>query len=216
MLSRDDRYVVVFNGEIYNYQDLRAELEGLGASFRGTSDTEVMLAGIVQWGVAATFTKLWGMFAIALWDRHDRTLWIARDRLGKKPLYYGWCDGTFLFGSELKALRAHPACPTTVSAAALASFLRFAYVPSPYCIYDGLHKLWPGSFAVIRAGQDPQITRYWDPRTVAAEGLAHQSTLDDGAAIDELDRLLRDATRRRMIADVRSCRVASTRRRWCR
>ena len=201
MLSRDDRYVVVFNGEIYNYQDLRAELEGLGARFRGTSDTEVMLAGIVQWGIAATIAKLWGMFAIALWDRHDRTLWIARDRLGKKPLYYGWCDDTFLFGSELKALRAHPACPTRVSPQALASFLRFAYVPSPHCIYEGLHKLLPGSYARIRDGQ-ATVTRYWDPRAVATEGAAHPSLLDDVAAIDELDALLRDATRRRMVADV--------------
>mgnify|MGYP000030868412 CR=1 FL=1 len=201
MLSRDDRYVVVFNGEIYNYQDLRAELEGLGARFRGTSDTEVMLAGIVQWGIAATIAKLWGMFAIALWDRHDRTLWIARDRLGKKPLYYGWAGGTFLFGSELKALRAHPACPTRVSPQALASFLRFAYVPSPHCIYEGLHKLLPGSYAMIRDGQ-ATVTRYWDPRAVATEGAAHPSLLDDAAAIDELDALLRDATRRRMIADV--------------
>ena len=202
MLSPDGRYVVVFNGEIYNYQDLRTELEGHGARFRGTSDTEVMLAGIVRWGAAATIARLWGMFAIALWDRHERTLWIARDRLGKKPLYYGWSDGTFLFGSELKALRAHPACPTRVSAQALASFLRFAYVPSPHCIYDGLHKLLPGSYAVIRQGQAPQVTRFWDARTVALEGAAHQSRLDDAAAVAELDELLRDATRRRMVADV--------------
>ena len=202
MLSRDARYVVVYNGEIYNYQDLRAELEGLGARFRGTSDTEVMLAGVERWGPAATIARLWGMFAIALWDRHDRTLWIARDRLGKKPLYYGWSKGTFLFGSELKALRAHPACPATVSPAALASFLRFAYVPGPHCIYAGLHKLLPGSYAVIRPGQAPQVTRYWDPRAMAADGAAQTSVLDDAAAIDELDGLLRDATRRRMVADV--------------
>jgi len=201
MLSPDGRYVVVFNGEIYNYQDLRVELEGHGARFRGTSDTEVMLAGIARWGAAATFTRLWGMFAIVLWDRHDRTLWIARDRLGKKPLYYGWAGGTFLFGSELKALRAHPACPTRVSPQALASFLRFAYVPSPHCIYEGLHKLLPGSYAIIRDGQ-ATVTRYWDPRAVATAGAAHPSLLDDESAIDELDGLLRDATRRRMIADV--------------
>jgi len=202
MLSRDDRYVVVYNGEIYNYQELRAELEGMGARLRGTSDTEVMLAGVERWGPVATIARLWGMFAIALWDRHERTLWIARDRLGKKPLYYGWRDGTFLFGSELKALRAHPACPTTVSPAALASFMRFAYVPSPHCIYDGLQKLLPGSYAVIRPGQAPQVTRYWDPRATVTDGMTHASTLDDAAAIDELDGLLRDATRRRMVADV--------------
>lgn len=202
MASADDRYVVVYNGEIYNYQDLRAELEGAGARFRGTSDTEVMLAGLVHWGPAQTIARLWGMFAIALWDRHDRTLWLARDRLGKKPLYFGWADGVFLFGSELKALRAHPAGPSRVSPAALASFLRFAYVPDPYCIYEGLHKLPPGAFAVVRPGQDPVVTTYWDARTVAADGRARPSPLDDQAAVDELDTLLRDATRRRMVADV--------------
>ncbi len=202
MASRDERFIVTFNGEIYNYQDLRAELEGLGARFRGTSDTEVMLAGIERWGPAATIARLWGMFAIALWDRHDRTLWIARDRLGKKPLYYGWSSGTFLWGSELKALRAHPACPTRVSPAALASFLRFAYVPSPHCIYDGLHKLLPGSYAVVRAGKEPEVTRYWDPRDVVEAGTRAPSPLDDTAAVEELDHLLGDATRRRMVADV--------------
>jgi len=202
MSSRDERFVVTFNGEIYNHQELRLELEGLGARFRGTSDTEVMLAGIERWGPEATFERLWGMFAIALWDRHERTLWIARDRLGKKPLYYGWADGTFLWGSELKALRAHSACPTRVSPAALASFLRFAYVPSPHCIYEGLHKLLPGSYAMVRAGQAPRVTRYWDAREVVAAGARAPSPLDDVAAVEELDGLLRDATRRRMVADV--------------
>ncbi|MBP7777006.1 MAG: asparagine synthase (glutamine-hydrolyzing) [Acidobacteria bacterium] len=202
MVSRDDRFVVTFNGEIYNYRDLRTELEGLGARFRGTSDTEVMLAGIERWGPAATIARLWGMFAIALWDRHDRTLWIARDRLGKKPLYYGWSGGTFLWGSELKALRAHPACPTSISPAALASFLRFAYVPSPYSIYEGLHKLPAGAYAVVRPGGTPRITRYWDPREVVEAGTRTPSRLDDAAAVEELDGLLRDATRRRMVADV--------------
>lgn len=202
MVSTDERFVVTFNGEIYNYQDLRAELEGFGARFRGTSDTEVMLAGIERWGPAATIERLWGMFAIVLWDRHDRTLWIARDRLGKKPLYYGWAGRTFLWGSELKALRAHPACPVSVSPAALASFLRFAYVPGPHCIYDGLHKLLPGAYAVVRAGEAPRVTRYWDPRAAVEAGVRQPSGLDDAAAVAELDGLLRDATRRRMVSDV--------------
>ncbi len=135
----------------------------------------------------------------ALWDRHERTLWIARDRLGKKPLYYGRANGVFLWGSELKALRAHPACPTGVSPAALASF---AYVPSPQCIYEGLQKLLPGSYARVRAGEAPQVTRYWDPRDVVAAGRRAPSGLDDADAVEELDALLRDATRRRMVADV--------------
>jgi asparagine synthase (glutamine-hydrolysing) len=202
MVSRDERFVVTFNGEIYNYQDLRAELEGLGARFRGTSDTEVMLAGIERWGPEATFARLWGMFAIVLWDRQERTLWMARDRLGKKPLYYGWANGTFLWGSELKALRAHPACPTRISPAAQAAFLRFAYVPGPQCIYEGLQKLLPGAYARVKPGEAPRVTRYWDPRDVVEAGTRHRSTLDDTAAVEELDQLLRDATRRRMVADV--------------
>lgn len=201
MVSEGGRFVVTFNGEIYNYQDLRHELAGMGARFRGTSDTEVMLAGFERWGPAATFPRLWGMFAIALWDRQARVLWIARDRLGKKPLYYGWHEGVFLYGSELKALRAHPACPTRVSTPALASFLRFGGVPGRHCIYDGLHKLEPGTFAAVRPGVDVATTRYWDVRALAEAGPSPESATDD-AAVDGLEGLLRDATRRRMVADV--------------
>ena len=201
MVSESGRYVVTFNGEIYNYQDLRRELDGLGARFRGTSDTEVMLAGVERWGASATFARLWGMFAIALWDRQERLLWIARDRLGKKPLYYGWLDGVFLYGSELKALRAHEHGPSRLSPRALAAFLRFAYVPGPHCIYDGVRKLEPGAFAVIRADRDPEVTRYWDPRRLAADGPGDDRASDDDAVVS-LDGLLRDATRRRMVADV--------------
>jgi asparagine synthase (glutamine-hydrolysing) len=202
MLSADGRYVAVFNGEIYNYQDLRAQLEARGSRLRGASDTEVMLAAVVQWGPAEAITRLWGMFAIALWDRHDRVLWLARDRLGKKPLYYGWSQGTFLFGSELKALQAHADFEERIARPALASYLRFAYVPSPYCIYDGISKLLPGAHAVIRPHQKPVVTRYWDARAVAHQGSTELSTLDDVEAVGELDELLRDSTRRRMVADV--------------
>ncbi len=201
MDSAGGRFVVTFNGEIYNFQDLRHELAAQGARFRGTSDTEVMLAGFERWGPAATFPRLWGMFAIALWDRDERTLWLARDRLGKKPLYYGWHDGVFLYGSELKALRAHPACPTRVSTAALASYLRFGGVPGRHCIYEGLHKLEPGTFARVRPGAEVTTTRYWDARALAEAGPSPDHVGDD-AAIDALEALLRDATRRRMVADV--------------
>ena len=201
MVSASGRFVVTFNGEIYNYQDLRRELEQAGATFRGASDTEVMLAGVERWGPAATFSRLWGMFAIALWDREERVLWIARDRLGKKPLYYGWLDGVFLYGSELKALRADDHGPSRVAPAALAAYLRFAYVPGPHCIYEGVRKLPPGAFAVVRPGRDPEITRYWDPRQVAAGGRLDAGQTDAGA-VAALDTLLRDATRCRMVADV--------------
>jgi len=202
MSSGDGRYVVVYNGEIYNFQDLRAELEQRGVAFRGTSDTEVFLEACSCWGPEATIPRLWGMFAIALWDRKERTLLLARDRLGKKPLYY-WQDGnTFLFGSELKALRAHPSFSAEIDRDALAAYLRFGYVPMPLCIYRNAHKLPQGCMAVVRAGQAPEIRPYWEARQVARDGLARRFDLSDVEATDQLDTLLRDAVARRMIADV--------------
>jgi asparagine synthase (glutamine-hydrolysing) len=202
MSSGDGRYVVVYNGEIYNFQDLREELEKRGAHFRGTSDTEVLLEGCSCWGPEATIPRLWGMFAIALWDRQERTLLLARDRLGKKPLYY-WQDGaTFLFGSELKALRAHPSFSAEIDRDALAAYLRFGYVPAPLCIYRNAHKLPQGCMAVVHAGHPPETRPYWDARQVVRDGLRGRLDLSDGEAADQLDTLLRDAVARRMIADV--------------
>ena len=202
MCSADDRYVAVFNGEIYNYRDLRVELEQCGARFRGTSDTEVILEGASRWGAEAIMPRLWGMFAIALWDRQQRTLFLIRDRVGKKPLYYAQMRAVFLFGSELKALRAHPAFRTEVNRDALATYLRYGYVPAPYSIYQGVYKLLPGSYAMVRFGQPPIMHPYWDARRVVESGLRNRLVMSDGEAIAGLDTLLRDAVARRMLADV--------------
>jgi len=145
MHSADGRYVVTYNGEIFNFRELRAELEAVGVRFRGTSDTEVMLEGFSQWGVQATIEKTVGMFAIGLWDRKTKNLWLIRDRLGVKPLYYA-CDGTrLIFGSELKALRAAPDFAPTLDRDALVAYFRHADVPGPATIYREAKKLPPGT-----------------------------------------------------------------------
>jgi len=140
MTSSDGRFTIVFNGEIYNFAALKEELVAAGFSFRGRSDTEVLLASIVRWGIADAIPRLWGMFAFGLWDARDRVLHLVRDRLGKKPLYYGWQGNTFLFGSELKALRAHPEFQAPIDRDALASYFRFSYVPAPRSIYEDIRR----------------------------------------------------------------------------
>lgn len=204
MRSSSGRYVIVFNGEVYNFAELRKELEALGGRFQGGSDTEVMLAAIEAWGVEAATKRFVGMFAFALWDRKERCLSLARDRLGKKPLYYGWAGQTFLFGSELKALRAHPDSRADVDRGALWLFLRQCYVPAPYSIYKGIMSLPPGCIVridspAVRSGA-PQP--YWSLREVAERGAREPFTGSDSEATDRLDVLLQDAVRLRMIADV--------------
>ena len=205
MLSADDRYVIVFNGEIYNFNQLRTELAGLGHAFRGHSDTEIVLASICQWGILETVQRCNGMFAFALWDRREHHLTLVRDRLGIKPLYYGWAGSVFLFGSELKALKAHPAFPAEIDRGALALYLRYNYIPAPYTIYSGFRKLMPGTLLTLtgnRPGELPEPEPYWSARHVAESGLAHPFEGSDQAAVGELDALLRESIRDRMIADV--------------
>src|SRR6266566_6821016 len=149
MFSADARFVMVFNGEIYNFGELRQELEADGHRFRGHSDTEAMLAAIVQWGLELALKRFVGMFAFVLWDRPERTLHLARDRMGEKPLYYGWSDGVFLFGSELKALRTHPRWRGEINRNALALFMRHNYIPAPHSIYRGIFKLSPGTVLTL-------------------------------------------------------------------
>lgn len=205
MTSPDGRYTVVFNGEIYNFAVLREELEAAGCSFRGRSDTEVLLASIVRWGIEDAIPRLWGMFAFGVWDGRDRVLHLVRDRLGKKPLYYGWQGRTFLFGSELKALRAHPEFRASIDRDALVSYLRFSYVPGPRSIYEDIRKLPPASWVTIhpdRPRQMPDPKCYWDPVGVALAGQADPLPLSDEDATLELEKLLADAVRLRAIADV--------------
>lgn len=203
MASSDGRFQVVFNGEIYNFLSLREDLVSRGYSFRGTSDTEVMLAAFAEWGVQGATQRFVGMFAIALWDRKERELHLIRDRIGKKPLYYGWQGGTFLFGSELKALRQHPAFQGGVDQEALALYFRYGYIPGPYSIHPGISKLIPGSILRLREGaKDVEITPYWCPGKMAESGQRNPFQGSEGEALAVLGSLLDEAVRLRMVADV--------------
>ena len=204
MVSASGRYVITYNGEVYNFADLRTELEQAGQKFRGHSDTEVMLAAFEEWGIEKSVQRFVGMFAFALWDRVERQLTLARDRLGEKPLYYGWCGETFLFGSELKALCAHPSWRGDINRGALADYMRYGYVPLPHSIYLGICKLLPGTWLKISAddppGRMPVAITYWSAREVAMQ--EPFTDLSDAAATDALDSLLRQAVGRQMISDV--------------
>lgn len=208
MHSACGRYVIVFNGEIYNHRELKSELERAGAApqWRGHGDTEVMLAAIAHWGLRDATARFTGMFAFALWDRQDRTLSLVRDRIGEKPLYYGWCGGNFVFGSELKALRSHPAWRGEIDRGALTLFMRYAYVPAPYSIYGGIRKLAAGTILTMDAGTTPDAlpepVKYWDAAAVAAAGLRTPFTGSVTDAISALDQRLRASIAGQMIADV--------------
>jgi len=201
MLSASGRYVIVFNGEIYNHLELRKELPGF--AWRGHSDTETLLAGFDKWGIEATARKTIGMFAIAVWDRQEREVTLLRDRLGEKPLYYGWQNNTFLFGSELKALKAHPDFHAAIDRNALALLMRYQYVPAPYSIYQGINKLLPGSLLKVSLkNRSSQPQRYWDLRQVVSDGLAQPFKGTPDEAVEHLDILLRDAVSKQMMSDV--------------
>jgi asparagine synthase (glutamine-hydrolysing) len=206
MASADGRYVVAFNGEIYNFAELRAELEGTGHRFTGGSDTEVLVSAVQRWGLHRTLVRCNGMFALALWDRAERTLCLARDRFGEKPLYYGWAGGAFVFGSELKALRAHPGFDAEVDRDVLALYLRHNCVPAPYSIYGGIAKLPPASVVTLGAGAPvgtmPAPEAYWSLATVAEEAVAERFGGSADEATDALDAVLGGAVALRMHADV--------------
>ncbi len=208
MRSASGRYVIVFNGEVYNFRAIRAELEQLASppSFRGHSDTEVILAAIQEWGLEHSVKKFIGMFAFALWDRRDRLLHLVRDRVGVKPLYYGRSGATFLFGSELKALRVHPAFCAEIDRNALALYMRHSYIPAPHTIYRRFMKLPAGMIATLNcnvdAPRDPILKQYWSAKTVAESGVRNRFKGTEREAIDELDALVRDSVGLRAIADV--------------
>lgn len=209
MLSACERFVTVFNGEIYNFLEVRVELETIGAApaWRGHSDTEVLLAAVAHWGIEQTLKRLVGMFAIALWDRKEKTLTLARDRIGEKPLYYGRVGRTFVFGSELKAFAAHPEWSGTISRDALALYTRLCYVPSPFSIYSDVSKLPPGTLLTLHSSNLAQVNRinpvsFWSAREVVERGIRDRLALSDRDAVDELEFLLEQSIGLQMCADV--------------
>lgn len=210
MHSASGRYVITFNGEIYNFKEIRREIESTATQeiikWRGHSDTEILLASVSLWGLEGAISRFNGMFAFALWDRQDKVLYLVRDRLGEKPLYYGWMGNTFLFGSELKSLCAHPDFKGEINRDALTLYLRHNYIPTPYSIYQNINKLPPGTVLTVnlssrvsdRASPEP----YWSVRNAAEEGISSpfNGTEDDAAAY--MDELMRSAVRMQMEADV--------------
>lgn len=203
MFSAGGRFVMVFNGEIYNHLELRERLGEAAPAWRGHADTETLLAGFETWGVDETITRSVGMFALAVWDRERQELTLSRDRLGEKPLYYGWQGGTLLFGSELKALRAHPAFAAPVNRDALCLLLRHNAISAPHSIFQGIFKLLPGTLLTVSLAQrDAAPRRYWDLRDVVADGLKNPFRGSPEDAVDALDTLLRNAVRGQMMSDV--------------
>lgn len=202
MPSASGRTVIVYNGEVYNFPEIRRELEAQGVRFRGRSDTEAVVEACEAWGAEVAAGKLIGMFAFALWDTRNRTLTLVRDRLGIKPLYWGRCGGVLFFGSQPKAFFGHPSWRPEIDRDSLAAYLRFGYVPAPRSIFRRIEKLEPGCLVEIASDGTPARRRYWDLRAIARDGAASSADLNDDDAVEALDALLRDAVKRRMVADV--------------
>src|SRR6266850_974011 len=204
MISANGRLALAMNGEVYNHPTLRRELEQLGHSFRGHADSEVLLEAISAWGLETALQRSVGMFALALVDIRDRRLFLARDRLGEKPLYYGWCNHNFLFGSEPKAFRPHPEFTPQVDRRALTLYMRHGYVPSPHCILAGFNKLPPGCILSINldgnaAEGTETLKRYWSIPKPGEKATFNGSAEDYAAGLEEL---LRETIRMQMLADV--------------
>jgi asparagine synthase (glutamine-hydrolysing) len=205
MFSTNRRYVITYNGEVYNYPALRKELSELGYVFRGHSDTETLLAGFEQWGIEETVRRSIGMFALAVWDRQERRLHLVRDRLGIKPLYYGRVNSAFIFASELKAFHAVPEFQNPVQERALELYLRYGYIPAPYSIYENIYKLLPGSILTVETDSLQEVYQpksYWSAREIALSGQAHPEQVIEQEAIEQLDVLLSDAVDHCMVSDV--------------
>lgn len=202
MASRSGNLVLVYNGEIYNADPLRVELERCGRSFRGRSDSEVLVEACDEWGVERTVGRLIGMFAFALWDRRSQSLTLVRDRLGIKPLYWGRFGALFLFGSELKALTAHGGWDPAIDRESLADYMLHKYVPQPRSIYKDVFKLMPGHLLEVGPGDAPRTICYWDLRSIAAGATGARLALTRIEAAERLEALLLDAVGRRMVSDV--------------
>ena len=199
MVSRSGRTIIAYNGEVYNFRELRTELEAAGHDFRSHCDTEVVVEACEAWGVEAAVRRFIGMFAFAVWDRQTRRLTLARDRLGIKPLYWGHCRGTLFFGSQLKSFAPHPDWAPQIDRAALAAYFRYAYVPTPLTIWRGVHKLPPGHLLAIDGASEPRPHCYWNLAEIACQGV---DAIAENDAVAQLDSLLRDAVSSRLIADV--------------
>jgi asparagine synthase (glutamine-hydrolysing) len=205
MNSAGERYVITYNGEIYNFQVIRRQLEAEGYPFRGHSDTEVLLGAIERWGLHRAIESVHGMFAFAIWDRDRRELYLARDRVGKKPLYYGWCGDVFLFASELKALRVHPEFDGEIDRRALSSFIQYGWISEPLSIYRNIHKLQPGSVIKVSAKSQPWAEpeqHFWSSRQAMERARSNIFTGSFEEACDRLDTLLNNSVLERMVADV--------------
>jgi len=210
MLSVCGRYVIAFNGEVYNHLALREQLaqKGEAPNWRGHSDTESLLACFAVWGLEKTLQASVGMFAIAVWDKQEQVLTLARDRMGEKPLYWGWCDDVLLFGSELKALKAHPAFNAEIDRNALTLLLRHCYIPAPYSIYKGIQKLLPGHWVSVSLGgpvataKSAEPVAYWRMNDAVEQGLANPFSGSAEAAVDALETQLTASIGEQMLADV--------------
>lgn len=209
MTSPCGRFVLAYNGEVYNHLELRRELQQGGATFRGQSDTETIVVAFSEWGIASTIERCVGMFAMAVWDTHQQSLTLIRDRLGIKPLYYGLSHGGFLFGSELKALRVHPAFDSSLNRGAISRFLQHSYVPTPHTIHSNFRKLPAGSALTISASKKltsnadlSSVNVWWDAKSVAQQSLSNPVSDSHDAMVERLDELLTDAVRLRMLSDV--------------
>jgi asparagine synthase (glutamine-hydrolysing) len=202
MLSASGRCAIAYNGEIYSAPEIKRELGSRAPTFRGHSDTEALLEACDTWGVAAATRRLIGMFAFALYERDKRRLWLVRDRLGIKPLYWTRSGGGLAFASELRALRRYPGFAPAIDRDALASYMRHGYFPSPHTIYCGVHQLPPGHLLRFEPGQEPRIAPYWSLAEVARAGQEKPLRASDAEATGLLEALLSDAVRRRMVADV--------------
>ena len=202
MVSHSGQTIVSFNGEIYNTSELRQELQDHGICFRGTSDTKVIVEGCEYWGVLKTAQKLWGMFAFSVWCEKTQRLYLVRDRVGKKPLYWGWINDTLFFGSQLKSFYKHPHWHGVIDQQALALYLRYNYVPTPYSIFRNIHKAEAGH--VITIGQDKSVDAhpFWQLEQVVKQAEQNPFIGNDAEAISVTDELLRDTVKRRMMADV--------------
>jgi asparagine synthase (glutamine-hydrolysing) len=204
MISHHGRYILAFNGEIYNHLSLRKELESnTVVSWRGHSDTETLLEAIEQWGFEKTLKKTVGMFAISLWDTKEQNLYLARDRMGEKPLYYGFQNKTFMFASELKALKKHPSFQSKINRDAIALQLQHGYIPDPYSIYEGIQKLHPGHFITLNAKTNEiSDSSYWSLSETVENAKDNPFQGNISEMIFEVERVLKEAVRSQMIADV--------------